>query len=178
MGAGMTEPEPIRKGSFPEPLLSAEERDTVFQVWAMLADRSPTETVKIAKRDHGFVLRPATISSWANRYSWTMRARELYQDIAPGMMERGRANLVGAVPAATMYLQRVADGREKADRDRINACNSILDRTGYLPHTRRDVEKGGGTPITASRDGDPLELMTDAELRAIASGRLVDGAER
>lgn len=170
----MTDPTPIKRGKFPEPVMSEEEREKVFQVWAMLADRKPTTTSQIAKRDFGLEVKPATISAWASRYNWTIRARQLYNDVAPGMMERARASLVGAVPGAAAYFLAVSQGREEANRDKTVAMLAVLDRTGFLPHTRREVEKGGTSPVNASHDGDPLELMSDEELKAIASGRLVD----
>lgn len=168
----MTEPTPIKRGGKIEPVLSDDDRETVFQIWCMLAERKPSQTAKLAKRDYGWDIRPDTISVWSKRYNWAVRARQLYNDIAPGMMEQGRANIVGAIPGASAYFLRVSLGLEEANRDKTIAMQAVLHMGGFLPHTRREVEKGGTHPVNASHDGDPLELMSDEELKAIASGRL------
>lgn len=168
-------PTPRKKPAFLPSQLTDEERKTVFEIWAMLADRSPTTTAKIAKRDYQLTLDPKMISVWANRYGWVAQARTLYHDIAPTMMERTRASLVGGGPAAAAYLQQVADGRIPPNRDRTVASVALLDRIGFLPHTRRDAERGGGTPVNAVTDGDPLDLMSDDQLKEIAAGRLREG---
>jgi hypothetical protein len=154
------------------------DREIVFEVWAMLADRSPKRTADLAMSRYGIDVSPGTVSVWRRRHDWDGRARELFALVAPSMIERTAAALVGAGPAAAAYLSRVVAGdpgerldNGAVDRSRVAAAAAVLDRVGFLPYTRRDAERGG-TPVDRGLDTDEYERLSPDELRAAIEARI------
>ena len=142
-----------------------------FQLWAMLADRSPTKTSRLAMEHFGYDLKPNRVRMWSTRHRWAERATQLFQEAAPDFYERTKMNLVGAAPAAAAYIGDVAAGRVRGDKVRVIASFGALDRVGFLPHTRREAERGQ-TPATSSLPGDAYEALTDEELRQAIAARV------
>jgi hypothetical protein len=157
------------------PVVTAEgevdERETVFQVWGMLADRSPTRTARRVREEFDLDVSPDLIRKWAKRHGWDLKARELFEETAPDYFERTRAALVAAGPAAAVYLREVVSGEVAPDRNIVVAAVAALDRIGFLPYTRREAEKGH-SPIAHSGSGDAFGELSDEELRSIVSGRV------
>jgi hypothetical protein len=154
------------------------ERDIVFQVWALLEDRSPKRTAERCLSDYGLQVDAAKISVWAGRYEWATKARTLFGDVAPTFLERAASSLVGGAPAAARFLIDASEGKPNAtlpngqvDRGRVVAAVSVLDRVGFLPHTRKDAERNG-TPVHAGRGADIWSSMDDADLADIIAGRI------
>lgn len=148
-----------------------DERETVFQVWAFLADRSPKRAAELAAEHFGIDVSAGLVSTWARRHGWDLKARELFEETAPTFFERTRAALVAAGPPAAAYLRNVVSGTAPADRAMIVAAAAVLDRIGFLPFTRREAEKGH-TPIAHTSTDDEWADLSDAELQAIVSGRV------
>ena len=146
-------------------------RETVFQVWALLADRSPTRTARRVGEEFGLHVSPDVVRKWSTRHDWDLKARELFEQTAPTYFGRTRAALVGGVPEAAGYLVDVAAGRALADRVRVIASAAVLDRVGFLSFTRKDAERGA-TPMISERAGDQWAALDDADMRAIVAGRV------
>lgn len=152
---------------------TVDERMTAFQVWALLADRSPVRTSRILEEEFGIEVKPNTISQWKIRDDWELEARALFEAEAPSLFERTRAALVAAGPPAANYLRDVVSEAKEADRNKIVAAAAVLDRIGFLPFTRREAEKGA-TPVSSRVTGDEYADMSPEELRAIVAGRVAD----
>ncbi len=150
------------------------DRETALQVWTFEADRRPGKTAGILEDSYGISVPAKRISAWSRDYDWHTQADELYRAVAPDMFDRGKYTLVAAIAPAARYLSDVAAGRARPDRDRQQACRDILDRTGFLPFTRRvadstqPLQAGTAAPLDASELAD---LSLD-ELRALAAGAL------
>jgi len=161
-----------------KPMLTDEgevdERTTAFQVWAMLADRSPKKTQAILMDQFGIEIKINTLYKWAQRYEWSTKARDLFEDTAPTFFERTRAAIVGGTPAAATYLVGVADGSQEPDRNRILAAFGLIDRAGFLPYTRREAEEGKNPIARRGVVDDEYLDLSHEELRAIVSGRVAD----
>lgn len=148
------------------------DEDTIlFHVWALLADRKPTKAAEIAKQDYGIDIKMNTLYYKSKRQKWDERASKLMQEQAPNLFERTAAALLSAGPGASSYLNDVAHGRVQADRNRIVACVAVLDRVGFLPHTRRDAQETAPQRLGQGHDLDSWEQMDDEQLRRIAAGR-------
>lgn len=153
-------------------LESTGDRETdAFQVWALLADRKPKRTSELLAEHFGVEVSADVIRKWAKRHAWEARAFDLAKDVAPTYVGRAYARLVGGVPEAAGYLVDVAAGRAPADRVRVIASASVLDRVGFLPFTRKDAERGA-TPMISERAGDQWAALDDEDLRAIVAGRV------
>lgn len=150
-----------------------DDRQTAFEVWLLLADRSPGKTVKILEQDYGIEAKPQTISTWAKRHGWHEKTRETLSGMYPTLMERAAASITAGAPDAAHYLHEVARGSAEPDRNRIVASVAVLDRAGFMPHTRKEAERLGSPVSHASTavDDDPLSGISDAELRAIVASR-------
>jgi hypothetical protein len=160
-------------------LASLDTRELAFQIWTLLADRKPKETVNILKRDFGITdVSPALVSQWKIRGNWDIKARQLLYDQAPSLVERTAATLFGSAPAAMAWLRdagqrapHTLNPRGEVDRGAVVANVAILDRAGFLPNTRKDAQKSGVPGLSAS-GSDTWSAMSDAELDAIISGRV------
>lgn len=147
-----------------------DDREVAFQVWALFAEQSPKKTLAILEERYEITVNPSTLRQWTSRHNWRGRLRELLHDVAPTEMDRAALSLLGGAADAAAYLSAAARGEAEASRDRINASIAVLDRVGFLPHTRKEAKHTGVNAAIAS--GDTAELsMTDEELRAIVGGR-------
>ena len=148
---------------------TVDERETVFQTWCMLADRSPTRTAAKVRDEFGIEISADLVRKWSKRHDWDLRARELFEQTAPTFFERTRAALMAAGPPAATYILDVASGNVSGDKVRMIASIAAVDRLGFLPHTRREAERGQ-TPASHALPADEYTALSDEELRqAIAS---------
>lgn len=152
---------------------SIDVHQTAFEVWAMLADRSPVKTVATLRKEFDIEVTADAVRKWVQRYNWAEKATDLFHETAPTYFERTRAALVAAGPPAANYLLAVASGEIPGDRNRLVAVNSALDRIGFLPYTRREAESGH-TPIARSSGADDWYDLSDDELREIVRGRVLE----
>jgi len=143
--------------------------EIAFQIWGLWANQSAKRTSDILKEEYGLDHSPSVVSSWAHRHQWRWKLKELLTGIAPSQMEAAGLNLVGGVPDAAWLLAETVRGNVEPNRDRINAATAILDRVGFLPHTRREATKTGLNQVNASAELPEL-TMSDAELEAALSG--------
>lgn len=123
---------------------TVDERETVFQTWSMLADRSPTRTAAKVCDEFGIAISPDVVRKWSTRHWWAERAAQLFQDTAPTYFECTRATLIAAGPPAATYLLSVVSGEAKPDKNMIVASVAALDRIGFLPQT--GAKQNGAKP--------------------------------
>ena len=143
--------------------------EIAFQVWALQADQSPKRTSEIMANEYGMHHSPAVISQWVNRHEWKFHLREFLTGIAPSQMDRAAASLVGGAGDAAATLVRIVRGEIEPNRDLINASTAILDRVGFLPHTRREAASTGVNQVSASAELSELS-MSDEELEQALHG--------
>lgn len=154
---------------------SDDDRATALQVWAFQARRSPTQTARILQRDHGITIPTATIRNWSFRYDWHTRARELFHDVSPGMLERVGFNLIQAAHDASAYLADVHAGHAEPDRERMSNALGLLDRIGFVPFSspaRASINPLGSTTSRDrhAADASDLAALDTATLQRLASG--------
>lgn len=138
-------------------------RDIAFQVWALFGGQSGKRTSEILASEYDIHHSAGVINQWAYRHGWRAQLREFMGEVAPGEMEKAALNLVGGVAEAAFVLAEMVRGNVEADRDRINASTALLDRVGFLPHTRREAASTGVNQVANS--GELPELsMSDEEL--------------
>lgn len=138
-------------------------REIAFQVWALFGGQSGKRTSEILREQYEIEHSPGVINQWAYRHGWRSQLREFMGEVAPAEMEKAALNLVGGVAEAAFVLAEMVRGNVEPDRDRINASTALLDRVGFLPHTRREAASTGVNQVTNS--GELPELsMSDEEL--------------
>lgn len=140
-------------------------RDIAFQVWALRSGQSGKRTSEILNDEYDIQHSPGVINQWAYRHGWRSQLREFMQGVAPGAMDAAALNLLGGVADAALVLAEIVRGNVEADRDRINAATAVLDRVGFLPHTRREATKTGVNQVASGSELPELS-MSDDELAA------------
>lgn len=149
------------------------DHEIAFEVWALLAGQSAPRTVEILAEHYDIHTSTNSIHVWKTRHGWKLKTRELLAAVAPDRMEAAALNLVGGVGEAAFYLVQAAAGQVEANRDRINAATAVLDRVGFLPHTRREAVKTGVNSVGASAELPELTMSDDALEEALRSiGRI------
>ena len=149
------------------------DHEIAFQVWALFAGQSPKRTSEVLAEEYGISHSPGTISTWANRHGWKLQLRQFMQEFAPSAMDTAALNLVGGVAEAAFVLAEMVRGNVDADRDRINASTALLDRVGFLPHTRREATKTGVNAVASGGENPELSMSDDELMEALRGvGRL------
>ena len=93
---------------------------------------------------------------WKGRHDWLGRQRELFHEIGPDYIERAAMGIVGGLPDAVSFLTAATrreawtlDEKGNVDRGAVAASVALLDRGGFMPHTRKEGACGGGCAYLA-----------------------------
>lgn len=151
--------------------LGMSDQDIAFELWALFADQNARETTRLLNDCYGLALKYDTVKKWVSRYNWKIRLPEKLDQFVPAQRQRAAMKLASGVDDAAGYLVAVVRGEEEPNRDRVNAATVILDRLGFLPHTRREAVHTGINAVSRGAGGDLAELgMTDEELQLAIAG--------
>lgn len=121
-------------------------KEIAYQLWAYVCGQNATKTARMlidgpgdaedADRPPFPDISPRTVRDWVTRYNWAERLDRDMKLIAPAIHSRITHELiVGSVDAVT-YARQVVTGEIEADKVRLDAAKTFLDRAGFMPWVR------------------------------------------
>jgi hypothetical protein len=144
--------------------------ELAYQTWAGAADRNVAETVR-RLTDQGIGTIPdSTISHWRDVGNWEGRRLLEVSGVATVPAELHVNELSVAAIPAIRYLDQVARGTVKPDRDRIAVCQHL--ETAARSLILQAAKQDGRRKPVPQRAGSPVNLPTDpTELEALEARR-------
>jgi hypothetical protein len=126
--------------------VSYDPKEIGYQLWAYVCGRNATRTARLLQDGPGYKEgcdRPAypnisarTVRDWVTRYHWAERFDRDMKRIAPGIHSQITQELIIGSVEAVQYARQVVAGEIAADKVRLDAAKTFLDRAGFMPWLR------------------------------------------
>lgn len=135
-----------------------QDKQWTYEVWAMLAGRNAAKTSRILAEPPGeneesdrppMEVPARTIRYWVQAYHWEDRIEREFKRLFPGIHQHVHQEIMVGTIESVDYARKVVRGEVEADKVRLDAAKTFLDRGGHLPYVRPSNDS---KPLGPTRD--------------------------